>query len=71
MKDQTLGYAVFMQRPDGYQYKTDLVSAVFDNPVQADNALGFCIQKRFDPGVVYMLVELRQLDTRQPQPFGA
>lgn len=61
MKDQTLGYAVFMQRPDGYQYKTDLVSAVFDDPVQADNAYSFCITKRADPGVVYSVCELREL----------
>lgn len=69
MNDQILGYGVFLQRADGGGLRTEQVSAIFtdpeDGPVQADNALRFCLKKRFDPGVVYLLLELRQLNTRR------
>jgi hypothetical protein len=60
-----LGYAVFVQRPTVDGYRTDLVSNVFDDPEQADNARDFCVTKRADPGVIYMLAELRELTRRR------
>jgi hypothetical protein len=54
-----------MQRPAVDGYRTDLVSNVFDDPEQADNARDFCITKRADPGVIYVLAELRELTRRK------
>lgn len=59
-----LGYAVFMQRPAVDGYRTDLVSNVFDDPEQADNARDFCITKRADPGVIYTICVLREIRCR-------